>query len=68
MSSDEKKKIDAILVLEVLGRPPEYLIETLNNIMKNIGEESGNEKRISSRCRGGTFNTSVRRTVPQRGP
>jgi hypothetical protein len=41
MSSDEKKKIAAVLILEVLGRPPEYLIETLNNILKSIGEEKG---------------------------
>jgi len=41
MSSDEKKKVNAIMVLEVLGRPPEYLIETLNNLIKTIGEEKG---------------------------
>ena len=41
MSSDEKKKVSAILVLEVLGRPPEYLTETLNNLIKTIGEEKG---------------------------
>lgn len=41
MSSDEGKKIDAVFVIEVLGRPPEYLIETLNNIIKSIGEEKG---------------------------
>lgn len=41
MSSDERKKIDAIMVLEVLGRPPEYLNETLNNLIKSISEEKG---------------------------
>lgn len=41
MSSDERKKIEAVFILEVLGRPPEYLIETLNNIIKSIGEEKG---------------------------
>jgi hypothetical protein len=41
MSSDERKKIDAVFILEVLGRPPEYLIETLNTIIKSIGEEKG---------------------------
>jgi hypothetical protein len=41
MSSDERKKIDAVFILEVLGRPPEYLIETLNNIIKSIGGEKG---------------------------
>jgi len=41
MSLDDKKKINAIMVLEVLGRPPEYLIETLNNLIKAMAEEKG---------------------------
>ena len=41
MSSDDKKKINAMMVVEVLGRPPEYLTETLDNIIKAIGEEKG---------------------------
>jgi len=41
MSSDEKKKVNAIMVLEVIGRPPEYLIETLNSLIKAMGEEKG---------------------------
>jgi hypothetical protein len=41
MSSDERKKINAVLVLEVLGRPPEFLTETLNDIIKKITEEKG---------------------------
>jgi hypothetical protein len=41
MSSDDKKKINAMMVVEVLGRPPEYLTETLDNIIKAIGEENG---------------------------
>jgi hypothetical protein len=41
MSSDEIKKINAILVIEILGRPPEYLIETLKDIAKKMGEEKG---------------------------
>ncbi len=40
MSSDEKK-INAIFVLEIIGRPPEYLTETLNEIAKKISEEKG---------------------------
>jgi len=40
MSLDEKK-VNAILLLEVLGRPAEYLVETLNSIIKSIGEEKG---------------------------
>ncbi|VVB83155.1 Uncharacterised protein [uncultured archaeon] len=41
MSSTENKKITSMFVLEVLGRPPEYLIETLNDLVKKIGEEKG---------------------------
>ncbi len=41
MSSDERKKVSAMMIIEVLGRPPEYLIETLNNLIKQIGEEKG---------------------------
>jgi len=40
MSLDEKK-ISAVLIIEVLGRPPEHLVETLENISKKIGEEKG---------------------------
>jgi len=40
MNLDEKK-ISAIIILEVIGRPPEYLIETLNNLIKTMGEEKG---------------------------
>ncbi len=51
MSSDEKKKIRALMVVEVLGRPPEYLIEALETILKSLGEEKGVvviEKKIAS--------------------
>lgn len=41
MSSDDKKKVDAIMVIEVLGRPPEFLIETLEGIIKTMSEEPG---------------------------
>ncbi len=41
MSSDDKKKIEAVVIMEVLGRPAEYLTETLNNLIKQIGEEKG---------------------------
>jgi len=30
-----------LLIIEVLGRPPEHLIETLEGIIKNIDEEKG---------------------------
>jgi hypothetical protein len=39
MSSDDKKKINVIMILEIIGRPPEYLVETLNNMIKTIGQE-----------------------------
>jgi hypothetical protein len=35
------KKIRAIFILETIGRPPEYLTETLNNLIKNMNEEKG---------------------------
>jgi len=40
MNSTETK-IRAMFVLEILGRPPEYLTETLNGIIKTIKEEKG---------------------------
>src|SRR4030067_3618978 len=41
MGSDEKKKVNAVMIVEVLGRPAEYLTETLNEIIKKIREEKG---------------------------
>jgi hypothetical protein len=35
------KKIRAVFILEAIGRPPEYLTETLNGIVKSISEEKG---------------------------
>jgi hypothetical protein len=40
MNSTETK-VRAMFVLEVMGRPPEYLTETLNNLIKQIKEEKG---------------------------
>jgi len=40
MSSDNKK-IVAEFILEVIGRPPEYLNETLIKIIEEIGKEPG---------------------------
>jgi hypothetical protein len=40
MNSTETK-IRAMFVLEILGRPPEYLTETLNNLVQKIKEEKG---------------------------
>lgn len=37
----ETKGISANLILEVLGKPKEHLVETLNNIIDKIKEEKG---------------------------
>lgn len=40
MNSDEETKgIRAVFILEVIGRPPEHLTETLEKMMGEIGEE-----------------------------
>ncbi len=39
MSLDETKNIRAVFIIEVAGRPPEHLTETLENIMEKIKEE-----------------------------
>jgi hypothetical protein len=36
-----EKKINAVLILEILGRPPEFLTETLEKIIKEIEGEKG---------------------------
>lgn len=41
MNFNEEQKISAVLIVEVLGRPPEHLVETLENIAKQMGEEKG---------------------------
>lgn len=38
---EEKIKIQAAVILEMLGRPAEHLTETLNNLVKEIGSEKG---------------------------
>ena len=46
----ETKGIKAILILEMIGRPPKHMIETLEGIIKQIDEEKGveiREKKIS---------------------
>lgn len=40
MSSTENK-VKASLIIEVIGRPPEHLNETLENLIKQISEEKG---------------------------
>lgn len=39
MSSN--KKINVRLIIEIAGRPPEHLTETLNELIKKIDEEKG---------------------------
>ena len=41
MSSDEKPKIRVIMMLEVIGKPPEHLIAALEDLIKNLDEEKG---------------------------
>lgn len=38
-SGEETKGIRAVFILEVIGRPPEHLIETLEKMIGEIGEE-----------------------------
>jgi len=50
MSLGEGNKIRALMIIEVIGRPPEHLNETLENLIKQIDEEKGvsvKEKKIN---------------------
>ena len=38
---EETKNISALMIVEVIGTPPEHLIETLENIIKTIDGEKG---------------------------
>jgi hypothetical protein len=38
---NKEEKIRTVIILEVIGRPAEYLTETLNDLIKKIGEEQG---------------------------
>jgi len=40
---NKEGKINAIIILEIIGRPSEYLIETLNKMIQALGEEKGVE-------------------------
>lgn len=40
-STDETKGISALLMIDVIGKPPEHLTETLNNIIKKMSDEKG---------------------------
>lgn len=39
MSSD--KKISAVMILDIIGRPPEHLVESLEMIIKEMDKEKG---------------------------
>lgn len=41
MDEKDTKNIEATMIIEVLGRPPEHLVETLNNIINSIDKENG---------------------------
>ena len=36
---DGEKKISAVMIVEALGKPKEHLVETLESVAKDIGEE-----------------------------
>jgi hypothetical protein len=40
-SIEETKGISVVIIVEVIGRPPEHLTETLNEIVKEIDAEKG---------------------------
>jgi len=41
--NSENKKIKLAVIIEVIGKPPEHLVETLNDLIKQIGEEKNVE-------------------------
>jgi len=38
---DKETKIDAVMILDIIGRPPEHLVESLEKIIEEIGKERG---------------------------
>lgn len=38
---EEKQKISALMILEVIGKPKEFLVETLENLARQMNEEPG---------------------------
>lgn len=40
MSSDEVK-VSVIMILDIIGRPPEHLVESLEKIIEDMGKEKG---------------------------
>ena len=41
LEDKETKGIHAIMIIEVIGRPPEHLTQTLNDLINKIDEEKG---------------------------
>ncbi len=41
MSSDKEKPIRAVFLFDIIGRPKEYLVETLEKIIEELGKEKG---------------------------
>ena len=41
MNSDEEPKIKVVINLEVVGKPPEHLVESLKRVMEEIDKEKG---------------------------
>jgi hypothetical protein len=38
---DEKQKIHALMILEIIGKPPQFLVDTLEDMIKQMGNETG---------------------------
>ena len=50
LEDKETKGIYAMMIIEVIGRPPEHLTQTLNDLIDKIGEEKGvvvKEKKVN---------------------
>jgi len=53
MGYNKEEKIDAMIIIEVIGKPAEYLTEILGNILKQISEEPNvtiKEQKINEPC------------------
>lgn len=48
MSEKSETRVEAVLILEILGKPATHLKETLKDIIKKMGEEKGVEVRNST--------------------
>lgn len=54
MSSHDEKTVRAMMILDIIGRPPEYLVQMLDNVIKDMADEKG-VKVISSNVKEPTF-------------